>query len=41
LDISHTNIPISKTALAQKIYNDAAKIGKITDYKPEVNDLII
>jgi hypothetical protein len=41
LNLSHTCIPIIKTALAQAVFNDAAKRGKATNYQAEIHDLIV
>lgn len=41
LNIHKSNIPISKTAVANRIYNEAKYIGEKVKYEAEKHDLII
>jgi hypothetical protein len=41
LKISHSKIPIIKSALAQKIFNDAIKKGKKEKFMPNIHALIV
>jgi hypothetical protein len=41
LELSDNDIPIIKSAVANDIFNDAMRRGKISDYYPDRHDLIV